>query len=116
MPNSPPVTDVHPEAFPDQDEKEKALHLEQGENDADNRIVTQSDFDTLSTWQAIKRFKLACFYCAVAAFSAATDGYQININGNILANRGFVEQFATTQNSTGARILDASWSMCMQSR
>jgi hypothetical protein len=36
----------------------------------------KSTFDGLTYWQTVKTFKLVSFYCAIAAFSAATDGYQ----------------------------------------
>lgn len=36
-----------------------------------------SGYESLSLWQTVKVFKVASAYCFAAAFSAATDGYQI---------------------------------------
>ncbi|KAK9482908.1 hypothetical protein V1527DRAFT_474885 [Lipomyces starkeyi] len=38
------------------------------------------------------KFKINVFLCFLVPFSAATDGYQIGLIGNIVANLGFVEQ------------------------
>ncbi|KAH6689842.1 sugar transporter [Plectosphaerella plurivora] len=64
-----------------------------------------SGYETLGLWETIKAFKVCTLVCFMVAFSAATDGYQIGINGNIVANPGFVEQFATQTNSEGQRVL-----------
>jgi hypothetical protein len=34
-------------------------------------------FEHLTPWQTVKQFKMATALCFAAAFSAATDGYQI---------------------------------------
>ncbi|PNS18748.1 hypothetical protein CAC42_5287 [Sphaceloma murrayae] len=62
-------------------------------------------YETLTPWQTVKTFKTATLYCALAAFSAATDGYQIGINSSIIANTGFVREFATERNATGSPVL-----------
>ena len=36
-----------------------------------------SGYETLTHWQTVKSFKIATAVCFAAAFSAATDGYQI---------------------------------------
>lgn len=41
------------------------------------RGQTISGYETLSIWETVKLFKVATASCFVAAFSAATDGYQI---------------------------------------
>lgn len=114
----------------DIDIKEKVEHEENAYQE--EHIALKSQFDDLTAWQALKTFKVVSLYCCAAAFSAATDGYQasrsftiilaffrltayplwlqININGNILANKGFIRQFGTTTDATGAQILDAAWS------
>ncbi|UOH83758.1 hypothetical protein LQV05_006495 [Cryptococcus neoformans] len=52
---------------------------------------------------------MASAICFAATFAAAADGYQIGMNGNIIANQGFINQFATTvDNKTGEPILSAS--------
>ncbi|KAM0260004.1 hypothetical protein ACHAPA_010450 [Fusarium lateritium] len=76
-----------------------------------------SGYESLSLWQTVKVFKVATAYCFAAAFSAATDGYQIGINGSIIANKGFVHQFATATNADGDEYLTApilaGWSSIM---
>ncbi|KAF4809032.1 MFS transporter fmqE [Colletotrichum siamense] len=76
-----------------------------------------SGYETLTLWETFKAFKVCSATCFAVAFSAATDGYQIGINGNIIANPGFINQFATETTSRGepnlaAPILSA-WSSIM---
>ncbi|KAM5343675.1 hypothetical protein ACJ41O_012212 [Fusarium nematophilum] len=74
-------------------------------------------YEHLSPWQTVKAFKVATAVCFFAAFSAATDGYQIGINASIVANKGFVHQFATSYDDEGAPFLDSpilsGWSSIM---
>ncbi|KAL2813348.1 major facilitator superfamily domain-containing protein [Aspergillus cavernicola] len=76
-----------------------------------------SGYETLGLWETVKAFKMTTFICFMVCFSAATDGYQIGINGNIIANPGFVKQFATQVNDAGEPALSASilsaWSAIM---
>lgn len=79
-------------------------------------VQLKSEFDGLSRWQAIKTFKVAAFICAICAFSAATDGgslvqrvadlvgYQSQLNGSIVSNKGFIKQM-----THGGTALDATW-------
>lgn len=84
--------------------------LETVENKADNQprtdgLVLRSSLDDLSVWQSISRFKRVGSIAMIAAFSAALDGYQINLNGGIVSNKGFIRQFATT----GTTIIDGKY-------
>ncbi|KAE9579552.1 hypothetical protein CGMCC3_g4093 [Colletotrichum fructicola] len=45
--------------------------------DAALRGQTVSGYESLTIWETAKLFKVATISCFVAAFSAATDGYQI---------------------------------------
>ncbi|KAJ0290078.1 hypothetical protein Brms1b_000198 [Colletotrichum noveboracense] len=76
-----------------------------------------SGYETLTLWETFKAFKVCSATCFAVAFSAATDGYQIGINGNIIANPGFINQFATETTSRGEPNLAASilsaWSSIM---
>ncbi|KAG8628291.1 hypothetical protein KVT40_004164 [Elsinoe batatas] len=76
-----------------------------------------SGYETLTPWQTAKTFRWVAAVCALAAFSAATDGYQIGINGGIIANTGFVREFATATNATGQPFLTSpiisAWSAIM---
>ena len=66
-----------PPPFPegDVDIKEKVEHEENAYQE--ERIALKSQFDDLTAWQALKTFKVVSLYCCAAAFSAATDGYQV---------------------------------------
>jgi hypothetical protein len=45
--------------------------------DAAVRGQATTGYETLTIWETVKTFKVATFFCFAAAFSAATDGYQI---------------------------------------
>ncbi|KAF2649964.1 general substrate transporter [Lophiostoma macrostomum CBS 122681] len=60
-----------------------------------------SGYETLTVWETIKAFKMNALICFLASVSAATDGYQIALIGNLVANPGFIEQFGTVLNSKG---------------
>ncbi|PMD16021.1 general substrate transporter [Hyaloscypha hepaticicola] len=61
----------------------------------DENPLMRSKVDDLSVWQSARKFKRVGFMAMAAAFCAALDGYQINLNGGIIANKGFIKQFAT---------------------
>ncbi|KJR83634.1 Hexose transporter [Sporothrix schenckii 1099-18] len=71
-------------------------------------------YETMTPWETIKTFKISTLACFAAAFSAATDGYQIGMNSGIVANKAFVKQFATTVDAKGQPALAspvlAGWS------
>ncbi|PIG86248.1 hexose transporter [Aspergillus arachidicola] len=56
--------------------------------------VMRSKEDDLSIWQTVRRYKLVSIMAMAAAFSAALDGYQINLNGGLVSNNGFIRQMA----------------------
>ncbi|WKT53474.1 Major facilitator, sugar transporter-like [Fusarium oxysporum f. sp. vasinfectum] len=102
------------------DDEVGEFHVEQAFKASEVKIETghlSSGYESLSLWQTVKVFKVATAYCFAAAFSAATDGYQIGINGSIIANKGFVHQFATATNADGDEYLTApilaGWSSIM---
>ena len=45
--------------------------------DAATKGQTVTGYETLSLWETVMTFKVATAFCFAAAFSAATDGYQI---------------------------------------
>ncbi|KAH8768515.1 general substrate transporter [Hyaloscypha finlandica] len=55
--------------------------------------LMRSKADELSVWQSALVFKRVGLIAMTAAFCAALDGYQINLNGGIIANKGFIKQF-----------------------
>ncbi|KAJ4075643.1 hypothetical protein NW769_015391 [Fusarium oxysporum] len=60
-----------------------------------------SGYEELTPWETIKKFKMNAAVCFAVTVSAATDGYQIGLIGNIIANSGFVEQFGTQHTEEG---------------
>ncbi|KAL4865321.1 hypothetical protein BDV12DRAFT_211105 [Aspergillus spectabilis] len=54
----------------------------------------RSKLDDLSIWESVRRFKIITSVAMLAAFSASLDGYQINLNGGIVSNKGFIQQMA----------------------
>lgn len=92
-------------------------------DDAYAQGQVETGYEGLSIMATIKHFKMAFIVCFAATFAAATDGYQsmylirckhimlttvVGINGNIIANPGFVRQFGTELNADGKLILSAS--------
>ncbi|KFY20946.1 hypothetical protein V491_03290 [Pseudogymnoascus sp. VKM F-3775] len=73
--------------------------------DAATKGQAITGYESLTPWQTVRHFKMATALCFAAAFSAATDGYQIGINASIIANQGFVRQFATEENANGTPAL-----------
>ncbi|KAL4789744.1 general substrate transporter [Aspergillus venezuelensis] len=67
-----------------------------------------SGFETLTVWQTVQKFKMNAFICFAVTFSAATDGYQIGIIGNIVANKGFIAKFGTDRTPEGEVVLASS--------
>ncbi|KAL4907750.1 hypothetical protein BDW74DRAFT_166402 [Aspergillus multicolor] len=65
-------------------------------------------YETLSIWQTAKKFKMNALICFLVTVSAATDGYQIALIGNIVANPGFVRKFGTQTDDNGQTILASS--------
>ncbi|OAA56261.1 sugar transporter [Niveomyces insectorum RCEF 264] len=57
---------------------------------AHNDVVLKSKLDELGWWATVKRFKKAVLICNLISIAAAADGYQYTMNGNIIANQGFI--------------------------
>ncbi|KAL4877007.1 general substrate transporter [Aspergillus karnatakaensis] len=64
-----------------------------------------SGYEALTPWQTVLKFKRNALICFMVTLSAGADGYQIAMLGNIIANRGFVNQFGTKVNSAGETYL-----------
>ncbi|RSL46603.1 hypothetical protein CEP53_010268 [Fusarium sp. AF-6] len=65
-------------------------------------------YEELTPWQTIMKFKMNCLICTAMTISAATDGYQIGLIGNIIANAGFIAQFGTQHTDDGGVVLASS--------
>ena len=109
------------------DQKLSAQHVEElapGDDYVDTQL---SGYEDLGVGATLKRFKFATFICILVTFSAASDGYQVShlsnlsdisanllnhltkigMNGNIIANTGFIRQFATETDADGNPVLAA---------
>ncbi|GKT47982.1 MFS transporter fmqE [Colletotrichum spaethianum] len=97
--------------------KSQGLGPKHASLDAAARGQGVSGYETLTLWETMKAFKLCSATCFAVSFSAATDGYQIGINGNIIANPGFVKQFGSELTAAGEPNLAApilsGWSSIM---
>ncbi|KAF2012730.1 MFS general substrate transporter [Aaosphaeria arxii CBS 175.79] len=76
--------------------------------DAEAKGQGLTGYEHLTAWETIKAFKINTLICFLTSISAATDGYQIAMVGNIIANKGFIKQFGNKLNSEGEVTLAAS--------
>ncbi|KAH7136976.1 general substrate transporter [Dactylonectria estremocensis] len=96
------------------DQIESSPAREQVAADAVTKGQAATGYETVSLWDTVRTFKIATACCFAAAFSAGADGYQMAMNASIIANKGFVQQFATEVSAEGVKFLAAgtisSWS------
>ncbi|EEY17267.1 sugar transporter [Verticillium alfalfae VaMs.102] len=77
---------------------------EHHDNDVDFKhepVVLKSDHDELGLWAT------AVFICNLIAIAAAADGYQYKLNGNIIANKGFVNRIGFLNAAGTKHVLNA---------
>ncbi|KAF2025711.1 general substrate transporter [Setomelanomma holmii] len=74
---------------------ERAATNEEWDQPSKGGQVMRTKADNLSISQSLLKNKLLGVIAMAAAFSAALDGYQINLNGGIVSNAGFIKQMAT---------------------
>ncbi|CCT75871.1 probable maltose permease (MalP) [Fusarium fujikuroi] len=77
--------------------------------DTGEGLLMRSKLDDLSVWQSVRRFKRVGCIAMLAAFSASLDGYQINLNGGIVSNPGFIRQFSTSGTTIIAGKYISAW-------
>ncbi|KAM6522876.1 hypothetical protein FALCPG4_012491 [Fusarium falciforme] len=66
-------------------------HLESAvANTKAGQVALKSETDSLGAWATVKKFRKAVLVCNLLCIAAAADGYQINLNGNLIANQGFI--------------------------
>ncbi|KAL4899290.1 hypothetical protein BDW74DRAFT_183822 [Aspergillus multicolor] len=75
------------------------------ETTAKGQPVMRSGLDNLSIWESLRRYKVVTMIAMAAAFSASLDGYQINLNGGVVSNKGFIQQMA----KPGTTIIDGKY-------
>jgi hypothetical protein len=83
--------------------------------------------DDLTVWQSVRRYRMVGVIAMAAAFSASLDGYrkfqhkwfesneinfhhaEINLNGGIVSNKGFIRQMATAGTTIIAGKYISAW-------
>ncbi|KAH6645284.1 general substrate transporter [Truncatella angustata] len=75
----------------------------------DDGPVLRAAADDLSVWQSVRRFKKVGYVAMAAAFCASLDGYQINLNGGIVANKGFIQVMASPGTTVIAGTYISAW-------
>ncbi|KAF5004462.1 hypothetical protein FDECE_9042 [Fusarium decemcellulare] len=89
------------------DHHESALKPSEIAQEAAAKGQATTGYERLGILQSVKTFRRTIAFCTLAAFSAAADDYQIGINASIVANKGFVQQFATKSSETGDLYLES---------
>ncbi|THY37340.1 general substrate transporter [Aureobasidium pullulans] len=88
---------------------EDGIHVERLElantEDPQKPTFTRTHADELSIWQSLRQNKLLALIAMAAAFSASLEGYQINLNGGLVSNKGFIRQMA----SPGTKIIKGKY-------
>lgn len=99
------------------------------QHEAAQEHVMRSKVDDLSVWQCARQFKVLSLIAMAAAFSASLDGYrefnpdtssrikpylttffaEINLNGGIVANKGFIRQMASAGTTVIAGKYISAW-------
>ncbi|ORY25553.1 general substrate transporter [Naematelia encephala] len=94
----------------DIDTKAVAEHIETDfeKKDTSSGAHLKSGFDELSLFKTAWAFRKAVIICTLLNFAAAADGYQINLNGNIIANQGFIDKIGE-KNAKGVYQLNAHY-------
>ncbi|WWC89683.1 uncharacterized protein L201_004608 [Kwoniella dendrophila CBS 6074] len=55
------------------------------------QVQMKSRYDELGIWAAVKQNRYITGVAMAAAFAASLEGYQINLNGGIVSNKGFIK-------------------------
>ncbi|PVH79891.1 MFS general substrate transporter [Cadophora sp. DSE1049] len=90
------------------DEKPGTIHDEDGQQKRATDPVLKSSLDDLGILKTVRRFWKAVLVCNLMCIAAGADGYQIVLNGNIIANQGFINHMGF-QNEAGVYQLNAQY-------
>ncbi|KAM6511998.1 hypothetical protein FALCPG4_016986 [Fusarium falciforme] len=71
-------------------------------------VALKSSHDKLGLRASAWRFRKAVLVCNLLCIAAACDGFQINLNGNIIANQGFINHVGFL-NDEGEYVLKAQY-------
>lgn len=78
-------------------EKPELAHAESrvsNVKEAHHAVQLKSELDDMTWWKTLVTFKRVVLVAGIAGFTAATDGYQNQMNGSIVSNKGFIRQFS----------------------
>ncbi|KAL4746877.1 hypothetical protein BDW72DRAFT_206984 [Aspergillus terricola var. indicus] len=89
---------------------EETTTVEKDETTGKGQPLMRSELDNLSIWESLRRYKVVTMIAMVAAFSASLDGYQINLNGGIVSNKGFIRQMTSPETSIIEGKYVSAWS------
>ncbi|KAM0547260.1 hypothetical protein ACHAPJ_010522 [Fusarium lateritium] len=70
------------------------------------QTLLKSGLDELGYWKTVKVFWKAALICNLISIAAAADGYQYTLNGNVIANKGFIKHIGLV-NAEGEHVLNA---------
>jgi hypothetical protein len=106
----------HPEAAVEMDTKVDDQHRDIVYQDqrVEKAVGVFIEGAVRSKWESLPRLQIRRLFwklalcCLAVAFSAFLDGYPVTLADNLIANTGFIKQFATEVDSTGAPIITAS--------
>ncbi|KAH8897928.1 MFS general substrate transporter [Thozetella sp. PMI_491] len=86
---------------------EEGLNVEGGLKH-EGGVVLKSAHDKLGLLASVWKFRKAVFVCNLLCIAAAADGYQIVLNGNVIANQGFINHVGFP-NAKGVYTLNANY-------
>jgi hypothetical protein len=94
----------------DIDDKAQVIHIDNPTQDEDaiknslnGTTILKPHLGLLAT---VRAYPKVTFLCFIAALSAISDGYQINLSGSIIALPGFINQFGFPTGANGAMVLN----------
>ncbi|KAL2676510.1 hypothetical protein Neosp_010270 [[Neocosmospora] mangrovei] len=95
----------------EKDKIEAAPRVSGDENTGDDlkkgQTLLKSGLDELGYWDTVKLFWKAVLICNLISIAAAADGYQYTLNGNVIANKGFIKHIGFL-NKEGKSVLNAN--------
>ena len=71
--------------------------------------LLKSRFDHLPLLKTLWIFRRAAFYCFISFTWQMLDGWEVNLAGTLVANKGFVLQFGEVAGDSNVRNLNTSW-------
>lgn len=94
----------------DIDDKAEVVHVDNSTHDEEaikngftGTTILKPHLGLIAT---IRAYPKVTFLCFIAALSAISDGYQINLSGSIIALPGFINQFGFPTGANGAMVLN----------